>query len=271
MTVLTLCIGAFTLFVVALFMTLVLNWADRAFHVNVDKRIETIMDALPRANCGGCSFAGCSEYAKAVVSGDAPIDACSAGGPECMSAMAEIMNLDVSLSAPEKAIVHCRAMQNDRLYQSVYKGERRCSPANFIKDIQGCAYGCLGFGDCCHACNYDAVSIVDGLATVNYEKCVGCGACVRACPRNIISLVPFKEEKMVAVQCANHDFGKDVMAVCKLGCTGCKKCAKITDQFEIKDNLSVLDYDKYQPELSADLEKAIDKCPTGVIRHVGKK
>jgi Na+-translocating ferredoxin:NAD+ oxidoreductase subunit B len=60
-----------------------------------------------------------------------------------------------------------------------YRGERKCSNANLVANVQGCTYGCLGFGDCTHSCKYDAIHVVDGLATIDYEKCIGCGACSR--------------------------------------------------------------------------------------------
>ena len=76
-----------------------------------------------------------------------------------------------------------------------------CRAANLVADVQGCTYGCLGFGDCSRACNYDAIQVVDGLATVNYYNCIGCGACAKVCPRNIITITPFKAKRMLAVAC----------------------------------------------------------------------
>ncbi|HAU38841.1 MAG TPA: electron transporter RnfB, partial [Phycisphaerales bacterium] len=52
----------------------------------------------------------------------------------------------------------------------------------------------------------------------------GCGACAKVCPRNIITMVPFKADRMYVVACCNQDFGKDVKAVCNVGCIGCKAC-----------------------------------------------
>ncbi len=63
----------------------------------------------------------------------------------------------------------------DRLGKNEYRGELRCSAANLVTDVQGCTYGCLGFGDCARACKFDALHVRDGLATVDYEKCVDAG------------------------------------------------------------------------------------------------
>ena len=33
---------------------------------------------------------------------------------------------------------------------------------------------------------YDAIKVVNGVASVDRDKCVGCGMCVAKCPRQII-------------------------------------------------------------------------------------
>ena len=142
------------------------------------------------------------------------------------------MGVELGETFPFRPIVHCGAHTEDRLGRTLYQGESRCAAANLVSDVQACTYGCLGFGDCTRACNYDAIHVVDGLATVDYDKCVGCGACSRACPRNIITITPFKAERIMAVTCANKDKGKDVMAVCNVGCIGCGACEGKTPQGE---------------------------------------
>lgn len=39
----------------------------KIFHVEEDKRVETVQSMLPGANCGGCGFPGCSGMAEAIV------------------------------------------------------------------------------------------------------------------------------------------------------------------------------------------------------------
>ena len=53
----------------AIVLSYVLGWANSAFHVEIDPRINAIADALPGANCGGCGYIGCGEYAEAVANG----------------------------------------------------------------------------------------------------------------------------------------------------------------------------------------------------------
>lgn len=270
MTWVTIGLSAGTMVGMAVILSYILGWANKAFHVEIDERVEAIIDALPGANCGGCGYVGCGEYAEAVVSGDAPVSKCTVGGESVAADIADIMGVEVGESLPYRPIVHCGAHYADRLQRSEYRGEATCAAANLVQGVQGCIYGCLGFGDCENACNYDAIQIVDGLATVNYEKCVGCGACAKVCPRNIITMAPFKYERMLAVTCSNKDFGKDVKAVCRVGCIGCKACEKACNLFKLTDNLPGIDYDTYCVDYAEELKKAVEKCPQKGLVLVGK-
>ena len=269
MTTVTIAVAAGTMFVLAVAMSLVLGWANRAFHVEVDPRINSINDVLPAANCGGCGYVGCGEYAEAVVVAGADIDLCPVGGPATASDLAEIMDVDVGDAAPKRPVVHCSADESQRLGRHEYAGEMTCTAANLVAGVQGCTYGCLGIGDCVVACEYDAIHIIKGLATVDYEKCIGCSACARACPRNIITMVPFKTDRVMTVACSNKDFGKDVKNVCNTGCIGCKSCEKVTKGlFHIEDNLPILDYDHVEEDY--DFADALKKCPMESLVWVGK-
>ena len=266
----TIGLAAGTMLAMAFVVSYVLGWANRKFAIEVDSRVEAVLEVLPGANCGGCGFLGCSDYAVAVVADGAPVNKCPVGGDSCAAAVADIMGVEVGGTLPFRPIIHCGARLEDRLGRTEYKGEKRCASANLVADIQGCTFGCLGFGDCTRACNYDALHIVDGLAVVDYEKCIGCGACAKVCPRNIITITPFRAKQIMAVGCSNKDKGKDVMSVCKVGCIGCKACSRLSEIITIEDNLSVVDYDHYNAESMPDLFKAIDKCPRNRLVFVGK-
>lgn len=268
MTWVTVTLSAGTLFGMAVIICYILGWANKAFYVEVDPRVEAINEALPGANCGGCGYVGCNEYAEAVVLEGAPVDKCTVGGASVAEEVGAIMGVEVGASLPYRPIVHCGAHWDDRLKRNEYHGEQRCAAANLVAGVQGCTYGCLGFGDCQRACNFDAIHVIDGLATVDYEKCVGCGACAEVCPRNIITMTPFKQEQMLAVTCSNKDKGKEVTEVCKVGCIGCKACQRASSLFKVVDNVSTIDYDAY--ECTEDVMKACEKCPRNRLVFVGK-
>ncbi|RJP89948.1 MAG: RnfABCDGE type electron transport complex subunit B [Desulfobacteraceae bacterium] len=269
MIFITIGLAAGAMLILSLVFSYVLGWANTAFHVEVDPRINAVMETLPGANCGGCGYIGCGEYAEAVVAGEA-VNKCTVGGESCTEGLAQIMGVEVGAALPFRPIVHCGARYEDRLGRSEYHGEQRCAAANIVADVQGCTYGCLGFGDCARACNYDAIAVIDGLATVDYKKCVGCGACAKVCPRNIITITAFKAERMLAVTCSNQDKGKDITKVCKVGCIGCGACARASSLFTIVNNLSTINYDAYEPACGLDVMAACEKCPRKRIVFVGK-
>ena len=246
----------------------VLLVASIKLKVEVDPKIEQIHEALPNLDCGACGYAGCGSYAKAVLEDPELIGACAPGGPDTSAAIAEILNLQVSASGPQhRPIVHCRSTRDQKTFFAQYQGIPSCTAANALANSQACKFGCLGFGDCTRACKFDALHIVDGLATVDYTKCTGCTACAKACPRFLIEMVPFGAENMMTVGCNSKEAAKDTRAMCKVGCIGCKLCAKNSDQFVIADNLARVDYEKY--EAGQDAETAMEKCPTGVIVYRG--
>ncbi|MHC4324608.1 MAG: RnfABCDGE type electron transport complex subunit B [Planctomycetota bacterium] len=248
---------------------LVLLIASVKLKVEVDPKVEQIHEALPNLDCGACGFAGCGQYAKAVLDDAELLGKCAPGGPDTSFKIADILNLQVSDSGPQKKpIVHCRAHTQDKTLYAKYQGIQTCTAANALANVQACAFGCLGFGDCTRACKFDALHIVDGLAIVDYDKCTGCTACSKACPRHLIEMVPFRHENMMTVACSSKETGKSTRSICKVGCIGCKLCAKQSDLFIIEENLARCDYAKY--ETTEKEEAAMNKCPTKVIIYRGK-
>jgi RnfABCDGE-type electron transport complex B subunit len=247
----------------------VLLIASIKLSIQEDPKVQAIYAALPKIECGTCGFAGCTAYAKAVAANAELLGKCSPGGADAMNKIAAILNLQISGSgAPQRPIVHCRARREDKTFFAEYKGIPACTAANAQPPVQACAFGCLGFGDCVRSCKFDALNIVDGLTTVNYEKCTGCGACSKACPRFLIKMVPFAYDPIVTVACSSRESGKNTRAFCKVGCIGCGICAKQTDLFTVTENLSTMNYEKYTP--SEAINTAMTKCPTKVIVHRGK-
>lgn len=271
LTITTLVLAAAVLGLLAISMGYVLGWANCAFHVEVDPRVEAIGEALPGANCGGCGFVGCGEYAEALVAGDTEATLCAPGGSGCSEAIGKILGIEISDALPYRPVLHCAAAGDNRLLRHEYRGEPTCASANLVAGVQGCTYGCLGLGDCHTACDYGAISILDGLSVIDYDKCIGCRACARACPRNIITMVPFKADRMLVVGCSNTDQGNAVKHVCNIGCIGCNACSKKSPTlFSMGRNLPVLDYDAYDPANPDEAAPALEKCPREGLIFVGK-
>lgn len=255
--------------VLGLGFAIILLVASEKLKVQQDERVIKVLDSLPCANCGSCGYAGCQEYAIAVTADPTLLGRCNSGGQKTVEKIAQILNLQISdPGAPKRPIVHCRAHKSDRTMYGKYGGLHLCTAANALPNVQACKFGCLGFGDCTRVCRFNALHVVDGLATVNYEKCTGCAACSKACPRNLIEMVPFAYENMMTVACSSRETGKVTRTMCKVGCIGCGLCAKQTDIFAVQDNLARMDYKRYAP--STQVETAMNKCPTKVIVYRGK-
>ncbi|MCK4913120.1 MAG: RnfABCDGE type electron transport complex subunit B [Planctomycetes bacterium] len=249
---------------------IILLIASEKLKVEIDPKIEQIQEALPSLDCGGCGFAGCGQYAKAVLANPDLLGKCAPGGQKSTEAIAKILNLQVSDSAaPKRPIVHCKGHTKDKTFNAIYQGIQSCIAANALSPAQACKFGCLGLGDCVSVCKFDAISIIDGLATIDYEKCTGCGACAKHCPRGLIEMVPFSQEKMMTVACSSKESGKVTRTMCKVGCIGCGICVKMGEHFTIENNLARVDYENYQP--SEKNQTALNKCPKKVIIETGKK
>lgn len=254
---------------IGLMFVVILTVAYARLKVEQDPTVEAILDVLPGANCGGCGLAGCGAYAEAVVADHGLMGKCGPGGDELVHKMAEILGIKAGVSAPIRPIVHCSAKEDDRINSAAYSGVASCAEAQMVVGAIGCAFGCMGYGDCVAVCDFDAINIIDGLAEVDYDKCVGCGACVDACPRGLIELVSFDEDPLMVVGCSSPEKAKAVKGYCKVGCVGCTLCAKqAPGMFEIKNSLAVIDYSKYGSKEERD--KAVEKCPRDMLVYVGK-
>ncbi len=267
----TVLLAAIVLFALTLLFAGLLGVAKEKLRVDEDPRIGQVQEVLPSANCGGCGFAGCADFAKAVVEQRAKCDGCPVGGSDVATKIAAILGVEVVATAPLRPVIHCGAKTTDKLGVVPYEGVASCVEANVVGVTQACVYGCLGYGDCVRACNFDALHMVAGKPVVDYDKCTGCGACAKVCPRDLIELIPFKQERMLVVACANREPAKAVKAVCKVGCIGCKMCQRLApDIFEVPGNVARINYEKYDGQHTEAVAKVLEKCPAEVLIYFGK-
>lgn len=217
------------------------------FAVEVDSRVEELNELLPGANCGGCGYSGCQAYAQALVSGDCKdYSLCTAGGQETASAVASFFGQTPGVFVPKLAVVHCQGSYDKIRVRYEYTGSVNCATASQLFGGPGtCSYGCMGYGDCQRACEYNAIVLENGLAHIKPENCIACGACVKACPRHLISIEP-KYTDLYTVRCKNPLPGKAVRESCEIGCIGCTLCVKTCPEnaIHMEDKLAVIDQDK---------------------------
>ncbi len=245
-----------------------LAFASEKFAVEVDPRQTQIRGVLPGANCGGCGFPGCDNYAEACVTGKAPLNCCVAGGAPVAAKIADIMGVAASTAEPVVAFVRCQGSKSKTSKNCIYIGNIDCQSASVVpgRGPEACSFGCMGFGTCTKACKFDAIHVIDGVAKVNRDKCVGCKACSEACPRGIITMVP--KAKKVHVACSNPMPGPFVRKVCTAGCIGCQMCVKACPKqaISMKGAVAVID-----PAKCVSCGLCATKCPVKAIDNAGKK
>ncbi|MBN2413578.1 Fe-S cluster domain-containing protein [candidate division KSB1 bacterium] len=255
-----------------LFFGASLAFAAKKFAVQIDPKVEHILDILPSANCGACGQPGCSAYAEAVAAGTVPPNKCAPGGQKVVEQISEILGISgIDAEESRVAVVQCQGGKAEAVEKFIYEGVEDCRAAELIGGgHKACQYGCLGLGSCVKACPFDAMYMNEnGLPVVIEDKCTACGICVSTCPRGIMKLIPRSQN--VFLGCVSQDKLKAVKSVCKVGCFACKICTtpKVTPSQAIimDENLPVIKDLK-----SEELYAAVDKCPSKsyVIRDKSK-
>ena len=253
--------------VIGLICAGLLVFASKVFHVEVDERVTQVREVLPGANCGGCGFAGCDDYAANLVADEElPCTKCSPGGADTAAKIAAILGRAAGSSEPQVAQVMCNGTCGASKKVLEWQGLDSCKGAKgWFSSPNACMYGCIGLGDCVKACQFDAIGIVDGVARVNRENCVACGACVGTCPQKIVHLVPKKNQ--VFVLCSSTDKGAVARKNCDNACIGCMKCTKVCnfDAITVENFLARID-----PAKCKSCGLCAVECPTGAINSFRK-
>ena len=230
---------------IGLIFGLVLTFAAKAFHVDVDERVEQVRECLAGANCGACGYPGCDGFAKAVVEGKAAVTGCAPAGNEGAKKIAAIMGVEAADAERKVARVLCQGVKGEAKEKYAYDGYQSClAAAGMAGGPKDCRFACLGLGDCAFHCAFGAITLKDGIAVIDPDKCTACGKCVEACPRHVISLLSASQK--VIVRCHNTDNAKAARAVCTNACIGCGRCKKECeyDAIIVENNVARIDASK---------------------------
>lgn len=141
------------------------------------------------AGLGGCQF-GCL------------------GGGECVDACdfdAMYMDSETNLPVVKVNCVACNACveacpRNILELRDRGPKEKRIYVACVNKEKgplskQNCTVSCIACKACVKVCNFDAISVNNFLAYIDYNACTLCRKCVEVCPTNAIHEVNFKPRK----------------------------------------------------------------------------
>jgi Na+-translocating ferredoxin:NAD+ oxidoreductase RNF subunit RnfB len=244
-------------------LALLLAVANRRLYVFEDPRIEQVEELLPKSNCGACGTAGCRNFAEGLVEGKLQPVQCTVNAPEMNAYIAGL--LGVALGEQEKRVARlaCAGGRHVAFMRARYDGVGTCRAAAIVGGGgKGCAWGCLGLGDCETVCDFDAIWLDEnGLPQVIADKCTACGDCVEVCPKDLFSLEPVSRHLWVA--CKNLADPDLAEADCEVACTACGKSVMdaAPSLITLKDNLAVIDYSRNELATT----KAIERCPTGAI------
>lgn len=241
----------------------ILAIAYKRFYVEVDARVEEVLEVLPGSNCGACGLPGCEPAAEAVVKGTAPVTICRAGGPDVAAEVARIMGVELGSSVPLKAHIHCRGGATLSPIRAIYQGVNSCRAAvTAAGGGKACPFGCLCLEDCATVCPVSAITFdEDCVRRVNVKKCTGCGLCSDVCPRDLIEMVP--ADATFFARCKSQYTGKKALSVCKVACIGCKRCEKACpeDAIHVENGFATIDYDK-----CTNCGECAMICPTDTIQ-----
>jgi len=249
---------------IGLVFAVILAVAYRFLKVQEDPRIEATEDLLPGSNCGACGQPGCHAFAERLVTGEAKPGICTVASAEMVDAVADFLDVDPGERDKRVARLKCAGGKAQAHQIAEYWGFENCRAASVVSGGgKGCAWGCLGLGDCEVACTFEAIAMSsNGLPVVDVDKCTACGDCVYACPRGLFELRPLKNK--LFVQCSSPLSGEAATSLCSAACDACGRCAAdaAPGLIHMDNNLPMVDYGAGGPALP----EATYRCPTGAIQ-----
>ena len=140
-------LAALVLALTGLVLGVLIGFTAKKFAVKTDPRMEEITALLPGANCGGCGYAGCADYARAIVQDNAPVTACAAVSEENFAEIGRIAGREAGKRERKVAVVYCSGDNSHAVHVARYNGLNDCRAAAALSGGgKGCRFGCIGLG-----------------------------------------------------------------------------------------------------------------------------
>lgn len=235
--------------------------AGHWLQVHEAPRVGAVEALLPGANCGACGYPGCAPFAEALAKGEAEPAQCTVSDAAGRASLAAYLGVQEGQVVRRVARLACAGGTQVARSRAEYRGIASCAGAAAVAGgTKGCPWGCLGYGDCEQACDFQAIAMnLHRLPVVEEPRCTACGDCVSACPKDLFSLV--REEVGLFVRCNSHERGQLALEHCEVGCDAGGRCAKDAPEgVRMHRNLPLVSATPALP-----CRQAIDRCPTGAI------
>ena len=220
---------------------------------------------LPGANCGACGFPGCRGFAEQAVAGKVKPAQMQRDRRRRRGVDRQLPRRRRGRSEQARRATAVRRRSNVAVQQAEYRGLTTCGAAAAVAGGgKGCAWGCLGFGDCAVSCTFGAITMNDSVCRSSTSpQCTACGDCVDACPKNLFEIIPLDQQLLV--QCRSMIEGDGALASVRRGVHGVRqmrhRCRAGTRSASSAASARV----HYEQNAQADRSAAIARCPTGAI------
>ena len=120
------------LFGLSLILGLGLIFARRFMEVEINERLQAILDILPGINCGVCGFSGCGDYAEKLEKDAAEINLCIPGGKNAADSLGKILGKQSADVVEMYNFVRCRGHLDTSDYLMDFDGPQSCKASHMF-------------------------------------------------------------------------------------------------------------------------------------------